>query len=197
MVKYEKIKKIISESNGILTTSEMIKKGISYYYINMLIKDNIIIRNEKGVYVRNDIIEDDFYIFQQKNKKVVFSYNTTLYFYNETERTPEYMDITVYKGYNVHRISERVKIHYINRENLYLGATKVKTPQGFEVIAYDLERTLCDIIKNRDTGIDKEQTNKFIRNMFLHKKIDYKTLMNYARKLKCEKKIKEIMEVLI
>lgn len=197
MEKYEKIKKIINESKGILTTKEMLRNGISHYYINMLINDDVIVRNEKGIYVKTNMIEDDFYIFQQKNKKVIFSYNTALYFYNETERTPEYMDITVYKGYNVHRISERVKIHYTNKNNFYLGATNVKTPHGFEVMAYNLERTLCDVVKNRNTGMDKEQINKFIRNMFLHKKIDFATLIKYAKKLKCEKKIREIMEVLI
>lgn len=197
MKKYEKIKNIINKNKGIMTHKELIEEGISHYYIDKLIKENIIIKIEKGLYIKSDIFGDDYYIFQQRNTKTVFSYNTALYFLNETERTPEYMDVTVYNEYNVHRIANKVKIHYTKKENLYLGAIKVKTPNGFEVISYNLERTLCDIVRSRDNGLDKEQANKFIQKMFLKKKINFSTLIEYAKQLRCEKKIREIMGVLI
>lgn len=197
MKKYEKIKKIIEDSNGIITYKELIEKNISKYFIQKLIDDNILEKYSRGIYIRKDIFEDEFYIFQKKNKKVVFSYNTALYFLNETEKTPENMDITVYKGYNVHRISKKIKVHYVSKENLYLGATEIRTPHGFKVISYNLERTLCDIIKNKNTGIDKEQTNKIIIKNLLKNKVDNYTLIEYAKKLKCEKKVRRIIDILM
>ena len=80
MKKYEKIKKIIEGSNGIITYQELIEKNISKYFIKKLVDNKILEKYSRGIYVRNDIFEDEFYIFQQKNKKVVFSYNTALYF---------------------------------------------------------------------------------------------------------------------
>ena len=148
MKNYDKIKKFIEDSNGIITYKELIENNISKYFIKKLVDNNILEKYSKGIYIRKDIFEDEFYIFQQRNKKVVFSYNTALYFLNETEKTPEYIDITVYKGYNVHRLSKNIKVHYVSKENLYLGATEINKAQGFKVIAYNLERTLCDIIKN-------------------------------------------------
>ena len=197
MKKYEKIINFVNKNDGIITRKELLENGVSKYYIEKLIADNILIRTTKGVYIKSNVIEDDYYVFQQRNTKTVFSYNTALYFLNETERTPECMDVTVYSGYNVHRISQKVKVHYIKKEDLYLGAIKIKTPMGFEVISYNLERTLCDIIRTKDTGIDKEQTNKFIQKIFMKKKINFNTLIKYAKKLNCEKKVNEIMEVLI
>lgn len=197
MIDYEEIKKYITEGKGIITNSEFKASGISRYYIEKLLKDNIIEKHSKGVYVKADTFEDEYYIFQQKYKNVVFSYNTAMYFLEETEKTPEMMDVTVYKGYNVHTFPENINVHYTNKDNLYLGATKVKTSQGFEVMSYNLERILCDLVKGNNTGIDKEQTNKFIRRMLLDNKIDMLVLNEYAKKLKCEIKIRRLMEVLI
>ena len=195
MKNYEEMKNFVNKSNGIITSKEMKEKKISNYYVQKLIDDNILERYSRGFYIRTDIFEDEFYILQQRNSKLVFSYNTALYFLNETERTPENIDVTVYKGYNVHRLSKNVKVHYVLKENLYLGAIETQTPQGFKVMAYNLERTLCDIIKNKDTGMDKEQINKFIQKMLLKNKVDSIVLIEYAKRLKCEKKVREIMDI--
>lgn len=64
------------------------------------------------------------------------------------------------------------------------------------VTCYNLERTICDIVKN-DNSLDKEQTNKIIRNCFQNNKINGSIIMDYAKKLKCKEKIKSIMEVMI
>lgn len=197
MKRYEKIKKVIEDSSGIITYKELIEKKISKYFIKKLVDDNVLEKYSRGIYVKKDIFEDEFYIFQQKNKKVVFSYNTALYLLNETEKTPEYIDITVYKGYNVHRISKNIKVHYVLKENLYLGAIEIETSQGFKVISYNLERILCDIIKNNNTGIDKEQTNKIIRKNLLENKVDTYKLIEYAKKLKCEKKVRRVIDILM
>lgn len=195
MKNYEEMKNFVKKSNGIITSKELKEKKISNYYVQKLIDDNILERYSRGFYIRTDIFEDEFYILQQRNSKIVFSYNTALYFLNETERTPENIDVTVYKGYNVHRLSKNVKVHYVLKENLYLGAIETQTPQGFKVMAYNLERTLCDIIKNKDTGMDKEQINKFIQKMLLKNKVDPIVLIEYAKRLKCEKKVREIMDI--
>lgn len=195
MKNYEEMKNFVKKSNGIITSKELKEKKISNYYVQKLIDDNILERYSRGFYIRTDIFEDEFYILQQRNSKLVFSYNTALYFSNETERTPENIDVTVYKGYNVHRLSKNVKVHYVLKENLYLGAIETQTPQGFKVMAYNLERTLCDIIKNKDTGMDKEQINKFIQKMLLKNKVDSIVLIEYAKRLKCEKKVREIMDI--
>lgn len=197
MKNYEEMKNFVKKSNGIITSRELKENKISNYFIQRLIDDSILERYSRGFYIRTDIFEDEFYILQQRNSKVVFSYNTALYFLNETERTPDNIDITVYKGYNVHRLSKNVKVHYVLKENLYLGAIEIETPQGFKVMSYNLERILCDIIKNRDTGMDKEQINKFIQKMLLKNKVDSIMLIEYAKRLKCEKKVREILDIMM
>jgi len=197
MCNFNDAKDFIERSKGIIMSAEFKEKNIDKYCINKLIEEGLIERYQKGVYVRSDVFEDPYYILQKSNPSIMFSYNTALYFLNKTEKTPETIDITVYKGYNAHRFSNRVQVHYIKKENLKLGAICIQTPFGFEVTSYDCERTMCDFIRSNKTGIDKEQSNKFIREMFSEKQVDTIKLIKYAKALRCESKVRAIMEVFI
>ena len=197
MNKYDKTKLFIKENSGIYFTEDFKDNNIDKYYIQKLIDEGIIERHQKGVYLRNDVFEDELYILQRKNPTIIYSYETAIYLHNLSERTPIDFDVTVYSGYNTFRLPEKLNVHFIKKENHHLGAIKLLTPQGFEVITYDLERTTCDIIRSNKSSIDKEQANKFIRKVFLEHKINTIKLIDYAKQLNCEKKVRQVMEVLI
>lgn len=193
----EKIKKLLKQNKGIITTKQIEEIGIPRVHIKQFIEKGIIERVKKGIYISSDMIEDEFYIFQLKNKNAIFSYNTAMYLFKETERTPDKIDVTVYSGYNVQRFPNNIKVHYVKKDLLNLGVMMVDSPSGFKIKVYNMERTICDILKGRNTGVDKEQTNKFIRNMIMHNQVDLNKIWQYAKKLKCEKKLENVMEWII
>lgn len=190
----EKIKKLLKQNNGIITTKQIEGIGIPRVHIKQFIESGTIERVKKGIYISRDMLEDEFYIFQLKNKNAIFSYNTAMYLFRASERTPEKIDVTVYSGYNVQRFPNNMRVHYVKKDLLDLGVVIVNSPSGFKVKVYNMERTICDILKDRNTGIDKEQTNKFIRNMILHNQVDLNKIWEYAKKMKCEKKLEKVME---
>lgn len=193
----EKIKKLLKQNNGIITTKQIEEIGISRVHIKQFIENGIIERVKKGIYISSDMLEDEFYIFQLKNKNAIFSYNTAMYLFKATEKTPDKIDVTVYSGYNVQRFPNNMRVHYVKKDLLDLGIVMINSPSGFKVKVYNMERTICDIIKNRNTGIDKEQTNKFIRNMIVHNQVDLNEMWEYAKKLKCTKQLEKVMEWII
>lgn len=199
MKKYEKIVNFVKKKNNIITTNDFKEAKINFYYINKLIEDNYIARIEKGIYGKTDTFEDEYFIIQNRYKNAVFSYNTSLFFLNKTEVTPNIIDLTIPNDYNVSTINpKQIRVHYTSRDNLKLGMIKIKSPFGNDIKAYNLERTICDIIKNENKcGLDIEQRNKVIKNAFAEGEIDGTTIMEYAKKLKCTKKIRAIMEVMI
>lgn len=196
MKDYNAIKKFILQGQGIFFTEDFKKQQIDKYYINKLINDGLIERYERGVYLRYDVFEDEYYIIQRKNPTVIYSYNTAMYLHQMTERTPIDIDVTVYTGYNASHLPQNLNVHFVQKRNLDLGMTKLRTPHGFEVNVYNLERITCDLINERNVGLEKEQINKFIRTVFFEKKIDTIKLIEYAKRLNCEKKVRRIMEVL-
>ena len=193
----EKIKELLKQNNGIITTKQIEEIGISRVHIKQFIESGTIERVKKGIYISRDMLEDEFYIFQLKNKNAIFSYNTAMYLFRASERTPDKIDVTVYSGYNVQRFPNNMKVHYVKKNLLNLGVAIVNSPSGFKVKVYNMERTICDILKNRNTGVDKEQTNKFIRNMIVHNQVDLNKIWEYAKELKCIKQLETVMEWII
>ena len=107
---------------------------------------------------------------------------------------PGEMEVTVYKGYNPHCISGSIGIHYVTKEIYDLGITECQTMFGNTVKAYDLERTVCDLIKNR-SEIETELFSKTINKYVRYENKDLNKLYEYSNKMKIYEKVKEILEI--
>ena len=193
---YKKILKIMKNNNEIITPAQLEEKGISRVYLSNMEKEGIIERIERGIYVTKDFKYDEYYLFQLKYPKVIFSYNTALYFYEMTERTPIKMDVTVYREYNPHRFKDFVNVYKVSKELYDLGVIEKKSPQGMKVKTYNLERTVCDIIKDKDS-IDIEIRNKAIKKVIKSKEFNASKMFEYAKRMNIYDKVKNYMEAII
>ena len=191
-----KILKIMKNNKGIITSSQIENYGIPRVYLSKMVEKNIIERIERGIYVTKDYEYDEYYLFQLKYPKTVFSYNTALYFYEMTERTPIKMDVSISKNYNPHRFKDIVNVYRINDELFDLGIVEKKSPQGMKVRTYNLERTICDIIKDKD-NIDIEIRNKAIKKAIKSKEFNASKMFEYAKKMNIYDKVKNYMEAII
>lgn len=190
-----KILKIMRKNNGIVTPAQLEGKGISRVYLSRMEEEGIIERIDRGIYVTKDFKYDEYYLFQLKYPKAIFSYNTALYFYEMTERTPIKMDVTVYREYNPHRFKDVVNVYKISKELYELGIVEKKSPQGMKVRTYNLERTICDIIKDKDS-IDIEIRNKAIKKAIKSKEFNASKMFEYAKKMNIYDKVKNYMEAI-
>ena len=193
---YKKILKIMKNNNEIITPVQLEEKGISRVYLSNMEKEGIIERIERGIYVTKDFKYDEYYLFQLKYPKAIFSYNTALYFYQMTERTPIKMDVTVYREYNPHRFKDFVNVYKVSKELYDLGVIEKKSPQGMKVKTYNLERTVCDIIKDKDS-IDIEIRNKAIKKVIKSMEFNASKMFEYAKKMNIYDKVKNYMEAII
>lgn len=191
-----KILKIMKKNNEIITPAQLEDKGISRVYLSKMEEEGLIERIDRGIYVTKDFKYDEYYLFQLKYPKAIFSYNTALYFYEMTERTPIKMDVTVYREYNPHRFKDLVNVYKVNKELYDLGVTEKKSPQGMKVKTYNLERTVCDIIKDKDS-IDIEIRNKAIKKAIKSKEFNASKMFEYAKQMNIYDKVKNYMEAII
>lgn len=193
---YKKILKIMKNNNELITPAQLEEKGISRVYLSRMEEEGIIERIERGIYVTKDFKYDEYYLFQLKYPKAIFSYNTALYFYEMTERTPIKMDVTVYREYNPHRFKDFVNVYKVSKELYDLGVIEKKSPQGMKVKTYNLERTVCDIIRDKDS-IDIEIRNKAIKKCIKNKEFNASKMFEYAKKMNIYDKVKNYMEAII
>ena len=193
----EQLKMLIEQNGGIVSAGDMQKAGIDRLCLYESLKKGILLKEFHGNYVLADDQPDEFRAIQSRSDKLIFSHGTALYLHGVSDKVPHDLDITVPQGDNVSRIKkcyENTKFHYCKKELWNLGITTLKTPQGYEVKACDLERCICDLIRNKkniDTQIYTQAMKEYFGNMCNPRKI-----IKYARCFKMEQKIRTYMEVL-
>ena len=183
-------------NNGYLTTKDVIEHNIPRIYLSRLIDEHVIERVSRGIYIKSNDIPDDMVVLQNKSKNAIYSHMTTLYLYGLSNRIPIKYDITVNQGYNgTLQRDNNVNLFYIKRDLLNLGLTTYMLDSGYEIKVYDLERTICDIVKNKNR-LDQEVVNKAIREYFYSNNKNVLKLYEYAKKLKIYDKVRNTFEVL-
>ena len=186
MTNAEKIIKIANDNNGYVTTKQVKDANINTVELTRLVEQNKLERITRGYYAITNSFCDDYYKYQLKSKNCIFSHSTALYF-----------DMTVPVGYSGSLSKDKnVTLHYVKKEFLELGLTTVESPFGMKLRTYDLERTICDIVKYRN-HMDKEIFTKALKRYSKLKQKDLLKLMKYAKKLNIDKKVIEYMEVLL
>ncbi len=193
----EIIRNIIKDQNGILLTSDLMKFNISRTYLSILEKNGEIQRISRGVYVATNYMTDEMLSTQARYKKAIFSHETALYLLELTDRTPLFYSVTVPTGYNATSLKTRgAKVYYVN-VNLYpLGVITMKSPNGNDIRTYNLERTVCDILRNRNQ-IDVQLVYESVKRYVAEDKKDIDLLYRYARQFKVQKIVREDIEVLL
>lgn len=192
----EKIILKMRENNGVITSNHIKQMGIDKKVITRLLADKQIERAEKGIYILPETIGDE-YFNKTYGKNAIYSHMTALYFHNLCNRVPMIYDITVTKKYyGVLDNDQKVLLHKVDKELLNLGKMKIKSPQGQDIDVYDIERCLCDCLKDKNT-IASEYIKEAFNIYFKEMKKDTFKIMKYAKKLRIEKEMHDYLEVLL
>lgn len=186
------IKQIMEENNGIVSSRMIEPLEISRQYLSILESNNEIERVSRGIYQSPNVFEDSFYSFQAKYKKAIFSHMNALYFYGMTEEFPYNYTVTVPQSYHVDTVNEKCNVFYVSDDMLELGMCKVKNPNGGIVRAYDIERSICDIIRSKNR-MDLEQVKKAIRQYMKNKNKDMNKLSEYSKKMGINEQVMEMV----
>ena len=183
-------------NNGYLRNKDLVDNNIPSVYLTRLVNNNVIERVSRGLYVRTNSLPDDLVILQNKSKNAIYSNLTALYLYGFSDRLPIKYDITVNSGYNGSlQEVDNVNLFYTKKELLNLGEIVYRLDSGNLIKVYDLERTICDVIKNKNR-LDQELVNKALRKYFYSKEKNTLKLYEYAKKMKIYKKFRSVFEIL-
>ncbi len=191
------IEELMAETkDGTITTTQVTKAGLHRSFLQELVKKGVIHRFGRGLYVLNDAWEDDFYLFQRKYSRGIYSHETALYLLGYSDRTPAKYTMTFPKGYNASSLKdESITIKRVVLENYDFGRTEIESPSGNRICVYDLERTLCDIL--RGSGSDIQIVNDAMKRYVSSKDKNIHKLMQYADQLHVKNKVLRYMEILL
>ncbi len=194
---FEKIRAMAKEQNGFLLTSDLIKHGIPRTYLSILEKNGEFQRISRGIYSATGYMVDEMVVIQARYKGAIFSHETAASLLDLTDRTPLFHSVTVPAGYNATSLKANgVKVFFVNRELYRLGAITLKSPHGNNIRTFNLERTVCDVLRSRNQ-VDIQLVNESLKRYVRKKEMDLDLLHDYARRFRVQKIVRETIEVLL
>ncbi len=197
MSQAEKILDMARRHHGMVTSAQVSEAGIHRGYLASLLAQGCLERVGRGSYVLPDRLEDAFLTLQSRFKRGVYSLETALYLHGLTDRTPDRFCMTFPAGYNTGAIrKEHVRVNRVKTELHGRGVVEIKTPGGHFVRAYDVERTLCDILKGRsfvDAHIVSDAFKRYVRR----RQKNVPRLSAYAKLFRVENKVRAYLEALL
>lgn len=193
----EKIIELLNSSpDGTITAEQVTTAGLHRSVLQNLVESGEIYRFGRGLYLCSSAWEDDFYLLQRKYGRGIYSHDTALYLLGYSDRTPAQYTMTFPKGYNSSSLKhENIIVKRVVPANYSFGITEVRSPCGNPIRIYDLERTLCDIL--RGNGSDVQIVGAAMKKYADSKEKDIHKLMKYADQLRVKPKILRYMEILL
>lgn len=188
---------ILQQNCGTITSAQANAVGISNERLRLLVRSGKLERVWHGVYISPEDILDKMYVAQLRKPTLIYSHETALFLHGLTDRDPINYTVTVPTGYGTKNLrAGGFTVFTVKRELHELGAVQIETIFGHKVIAYGLERTICDCIRSRkqmDIAVVTDAVKRYA-------KLSYKNLnvlMQMAEAFRVTKPIRSYMEVLL
>ncbi len=193
----EEIIKMAKKNNGTVTTAMVVAAGFSRGNIKYLVDKGRIEKSTRGVYILPEVWDDEIFNLQSRFKRGIYSHETALFLWDLTDRTPNRYHMTFPVNYNLTKPKEDgVRCAQCKKELYGLGITEVTTPGGNTVRTYNVERTLCDILRPHSRVDIQVMTQAFKRYTTGYDK-NIPILSEYAKILKVETRLRTYLEILL
>ena len=189
----------ISNDQMIFSVQELKDKGFSYYKINQMVDQGILIKLNKKYYENANFDgegSDFYYAYAFVPDGVVCLLSAAVY-YNLSTYRPDAIDVAIPRKAKVSTLPDwpEVNLYYYTDERFELGITVIEEGTNrFRI--YDIEKTVVDIVFYREkVGI--EETKEILISYLRRKDRNINRLVRYAEMMKCGDTMKKYLEVLV
>ncbi|MBU4690078.1 abortive phage infection protein, partial [Mycoplasma zalophidermidis] len=126
-----------------------------------------------------------------------FSHETALYLHSLMDREPLDISVTVKAGYNAtHLRKKNIRVYQLDEEKYELGQSVIQTAFGHDVKVYDLERSVCDLVRNKDKT-DVQIYSTAWKNYLSRADKNISKLMRYAKEFNIQDIVRGYLEVVL
>jgi len=176
----DELERLIQVNNGFILTKDVSKAGIPREYISRLVEEGILIKVDRSSYITKDGYDDKLYRLQVKHPHMIYSHESSLTLNRLIEDELTMLTVTVASGYHSENLNDSgIKVHTIKKEYLELGTTIMKTPYNRNIRVYNMERTICDIVRNRN-HMDSSIFSQALKNYINRTDKNIEQLQEYA-----------------
>ena len=190
-------KQIFDAHNGIMKSKEIIENKIYNRFLKKLIDEGYVEKIKFGYYQwQDERAFSEATVIARLFPDAVICMESALQYYSYTDRTPSAWCLAVDKHSTKSRFNidyPSVKPHYIPEEQMTLGVEMVNIGDT-ELKIFNRERVICDCLR-QENKMDVEVFNKAIQAYIKDPKKNVPRLMEYAKILRTENKVRKMIGV--
>ena len=191
------IENLIKRHESIIRTSDALEAGLSRTTLSKMERDGKLVRVARGQYILPDELPDELFLWQKRKPLLVYSHETALFLHDMAERTPAKHSITLPSNARLSAtFPGDLKVYLIKPDLFELGIDTLRTKMGHKVRCYNLERTVCDILRSRNK-IDDQTVFAAIKNYAGLRDKDLVKLGRYSEVFNITKILRQYLEVLL
>lgn len=195
--KFNRITQYVSRKsydNTLIKTSELTALKLYYRDITALVDQGYLEKVKQGCYRLADTANEksEASLIASLYPDGIICMYSALFYYGYSDRTPLNWDIAIDRNTSKARFNidyPYVKPYYIEAAHLAYGVTIANYEECFMRI-FDRDRLICECIKN-ENKMDRETYNKAIQGYVNDNKKCITNLIDYAKKRKISKKVKD------
>lgn len=192
-----KLQELIEQNQGVIKTAQALEIGADKASFYQYVRDKRLERIAHGVYATADAWVDSLYVLHLRSGQAIFSHESALLLHDMTDREPPFPSITVRTGYNPSRLAaEGIQVYTVKKSLHGIGRTTAVTAFGHTVPVYDVDRTLCDIVRSRNR-LEHQVFQGALKAYVRRADKQLNQLMRYAALFKVESIVREYLEVLL
>ncbi len=191
------VRKMFNRHHYTMTTAELLEAKLYYADIKQLLDAGLIERIKRGYYHWiEDCGESEVVMINHLFPDAVLCMETALFYYGYSDRNPAEWNFAIDRNVSKQRTKidyPFIKAYRVESALVTLGETKGKI-DFVDVRIYDRDRTICDVLRNMNK-MDREIFNKAIQGYVKDPQKNIPNLMEYAKVLHVQKRVKEMIGV--
>lgn len=187
----------LKENNNVITTKEFQMLGLSKTMLKKYVNEGLLDKVRHGVYIHHEEFHDEIYTLSLKSNNIVFSHDTAAFLNGFSNRIPFSYSVTISKDKTIPTtIKKECMSFYVSDDFFDLGVVELETQFGNRVKTYNIERTICDMVRS-SKRMEKEFVLDVIKGYVSKGDLNLSLLFEYAKVFKVEDVIRCYMEVLL
>ncbi len=186
---------ILTSQGIIFRTKDLNAQGISNYEISKLIKEEVITKLYQGVYTLGDINNLKITDINVIVENGIISLSSAAYYYKLTTGETGKITLTLDREQKPPKLPYDLFCYYYTTSRFYDIGLKVIDQNGRKIKIYDVERTVCDMIKHR-SKYDLQMVREVIENYLARDDADVEKLIAYSKELRVYNVLIQYLEIL-
>ncbi len=190
---------ILPKDQKIISMKELKEKGFSQYKVSKLVDEGKLIKLNKSYFENAEYQgeESDFYYAEAYAPRGVICLLSAAVYYHLTTFIPDAIDVAIPRKAKISTMPDRpqMNVHHYTDDRHELGVITV-TEGNNEFHIYDMEKTVVDVVFYREK-IGIEETKEILVTYLQRKDRNLNRLLKYAELMKCDKTMRQYLEVLV